>query len=115
MNILTVRRKPAKTKQHGHPPGFIAPFFIFCPDRYFKIMPWDGLAEKGKLGLGDFAEQYLPEPHDQHVGTNVGPHAGYPAYPTSPTISDFLVHNAAHSRPRLPNPSVSTGDERACR
>ncbi len=39
------------------------------------------LAEQGKLALRDPVEQYLPEFHDLHVATTVGPDADTPEYP----------------------------------
>jgi CubicO group peptidase (beta-lactamase class C family) len=71
------------------------------------------LAEEGKLALRDPVEQYLPEFHNQHVATNVGPDAArlrLPDYPV--TIRDLLTHTAGiqdaapaaiHDYPQLMN------------
>jgi CubicO group peptidase (beta-lactamase class C family) len=59
------------------------------------------LAEEGKLALRDPVEQYLPEFHDQHVATNVGPDASRLGRPDHPiTIRDLLTHTAG-----IPDPA----------
>jgi CubicO group peptidase (beta-lactamase class C family) len=71
------------------------------------------LAEEGKLALRDPVEQYLPEFHDQHVATNVGPDAARLSIPDHlVTIRDLLTHTAGvqdsapaaiHDYPQLMN------------
>jgi CubicO group peptidase (beta-lactamase class C family) len=71
------------------------------------------LAEEGKLALRDPVEQYLPEFHNQHVVTNVGPDADRLSVPDRPiTIRDLLTHTAGitdaapaaiHDYPQLMN------------
>jgi CubicO group peptidase (beta-lactamase class C family) len=59
------------------------------------------LAEEGKLGLRDPVEKYLPEFHDQHVATNVGPDAERLRKPDHPiTIRDLMTHTAG-----IPDPA----------
>ena len=58
------------------------------------------LAEEGKLALRDPVEKYLPEFHDQHVATNVGPDAERLRMPAHAiTIRDLLTHTAGITDP----------------
>ena len=71
------------------------------------------LAEEGKLALRDPVEQYLPEFHNQHVATNIGPDGARLSIPDNPiTIRDLLTHTAGiqdaapaaiHDYPQLMN------------
>ncbi len=79
----------------GHPMRKDSIFQIMSMTKPVTAIGIMMLAEQGKLALRDPVEQYLPEFHDVHVATTVGPDADHLKVPNHAlTIRDLLTHTA---------------------
>ena len=79
----------------GHPMRKDSIFQIMSMTKPVTAIGIMMLAEQGKLALRDPVEQYLPEFHDVHVATPVGPDADHLKIPNHElTIRDLLTHTA---------------------